>query len=116
MTIHVSHHPWFTRHGNNLDVRVPVTLAEAALGSKIDLPTPRGTISLRVPAGTSSGKKLRVKGHGVTPKTGDPGDLFAIIEIVLPTPLDDESIELIKKLDAYVESAHPQHPRQELRW
>lgn len=116
ITIHVAPHAWFTRHGNNLNVRVPVTLAEAALGAKVDVPTPRGTIALRVPAGTSSGKKLRVKGHGVAARNGEAGDLFAEIEIVLPTPLDDESLELIKKLDAHVQSAHPQTPRQDLRW
>ena len=55
---------------------MPITLAEGALGGKVDVPTPRGTISLRVPANSSSGKKLRVKGHGVTPKNGEPGDLY----------------------------------------
>jgi DnaJ-class molecular chaperone len=116
ITIHVAPHPWFTRHGNNLDVRVPVTLAEAALGAKVDVPTPKGTISLRVPAGTSSGKKLRVKGHGVAPRGADPGDLYAEIQIVLPNPLDDECIELIKKLEEHAAQAHPQEPRRELKW
>jgi DnaJ-class molecular chaperone len=116
ITIHVAPHPWFTRHGNNLDVRVPVTLAEAALGAKVDVPTPKGTISLRIPAGTSSGKKLRVKGHGVAPRGADPGDLYAEIQIVLPSPLDDECIELIRKLDEHAAQAHPQEPRRELKW
>jgi curved DNA-binding protein len=116
ITIHVTPHPWFTRHGNNLHVRVPLTLAEAALGAKVDVPTPRGTISLRIPPATSSGKKLRVKGHGVTSRNGQSGDLFAEIEIALPTLLDDESLELIKKLDAHVNSVHPQNPRHDLRW
>ena len=65
-------------------MQVPVTLAEAVLGAKIEVPTPQGTIMLRVPPGTSSGKKLRVKGRGVAPKGADPGDLFAEIQIVLP--------------------------------
>jgi DnaJ-class molecular chaperone len=116
ITIHVAPHPWFTRRGNNLEVRVPVTLAEAALGAKVDVPTPKGTIALRIPAGTSSGKRLRVKGHGVVPKSGEPGDLYAEIQIVLPAPLDDECIELIKKLDEHAATAHPQEPRRDLRW
>jgi DnaJ-class molecular chaperone len=116
ITIHVAPHPWFTRHGNDLDVRVPVTLAEAALGAKVDVPTPRGTISLRVPPGTSSGKKLRVKGHGVAPAGREPGDLYAEIQIVLPAPLDDECLELLKKLDEHAAKAHPQQPRRDLRW
>jgi len=116
ITIHVAPHPWFTRHGNNLEVRVPVTLAEAALGAKIDVPAPRGTISLRVPPGTSSGKRLRVKGHGVAPRSGEPGDLFAHIEVVLPTPLDETTTELIKQIDQHAESLGPQQPRRDLKW
>ena len=95
---------------------MPVSLAEAALGAKVDVPTPKGTISLRVPPGTSSGKRLRVKGHGVAPKNGDAGDLYAELQIVLPTPLDEEATELIKKLDEHVESVQPQLPRKDLRW
>ena len=114
--IKVAPHPWFTREGKNLYVRVNVTIGEAALGAKIDLPTPKGTISLRVPPGTSSGKKLRVKGLGVAPKNGEPGDLFAEIQIVLPTPLDERSSELIKELDTHVQSTNPQNPRKDLRW
>lgn len=116
ITIRVAPHPWFTRRGKNLEVRVPVTLAEAALGAKVDVPTPRGTISLRVPAGTSSGKKLRVKGHGVAPKSGAPGDLYAEIQIVLPAPLDDECAQMIRKLDEHAARAHPQQPRRDLKW
>jgi curved DNA-binding protein len=116
ITIHVAPHAWFARRGNDLEVRVPVTLGEAALGAKVDVPTPRGTIALRVPAGTSSGKKLRVKGHGVAPKTGEPGDLYAEIQIVLPTPLDDECVKMIEKLDEHAKKAHPQQPRRDLKW
>jgi len=116
ITVRVGTHPFFSRRGNNLDVKVPVTLAEAALGSKIDIPTPRGTIVLRVPAGTSSGRKLRVKGRGVAPKGVDPGDLFAEILIVLPHALDDEGRELIRQFDAIANKGGPQNPRSELHW
>jgi DnaJ-class molecular chaperone len=116
ITVRVTPHPWFSRHGDDLEVRLPVTLAEAALGSKVDVPTPRGTISLRIPPGTSSGKKLRIKGHGVAARDGKTGDLLAEVQIMLPTPLDEESTEQIKKLDAHVQAAHPQDPRRDLRW
>jgi DnaJ-class molecular chaperone len=116
ITVHVAPHPWFSRRGNDLEVRVPVTLGEAALGAKVDVPTPRGTIALHVPPGTSSGKKLRVKGHGVAGRNGEAGDLYAEIQIVLPSPLDEECLELVKKLDAHAQSAHPQQPRKDLRW
>ena len=62
--IHVAAHPFFKRRGNNLEVVVPVTLAEAALGAKIDVPTPKGTITLTVPPGTSGGRKLARQGAG----------------------------------------------------
>jgi len=112
ITIRVAPHPYFQRRGNNLLVRVPVTLAEAACGAKLDLPTPRGTVALRVPAGTSSGTKLRVKGHGVPPKNGPPGDLLAEIQIVLPKYLSDADRQTLRQID----ERHSQNPRQELRW
>ncbi|MGD9719723.1 MAG: DnaJ C-terminal domain-containing protein [Pirellulales bacterium] len=116
ITVHVASHPWFTRQGNDLVVRLPITLAEAAQGAKVDVPTPRGTIRLTIPPGTSSGKKLRVKGHGVAGRNGEAGDLYAEVQIVLPAPLDDESLELVKKLNEHIESTHPQQPRKDLRW
>jgi DnaJ-class molecular chaperone len=112
VTIRVSPHPHFRRAGKRLDVRVPVTLAEAALGAKIDVPTPQGTISLRVPPGTSSGARLRIKGHGVQTRDAPPGDLFAEILIVLPADLSDAERQQL----ADVANAHPQNPRAELRW
>jgi DnaJ-class molecular chaperone len=112
VTIRTSPHPFFRRTGNRLDVRVPVTLAEAAQGAKIDVPTPWGTIALSIPPGTSSGKRLRIKGHGVRPKNGEHGDLFAEIQIVLPAELTEEQ----RKTLAEISARHPQHPRAELRW
>ena len=115
LTVHVAPHPHFQRRGNNLDVKLPVTLAEAALGAKVDVPTPNGVISLRIPPGTSSGARLRIKGHGVAPKDSPPGDLFAEVQIVLPKTLDDESLELIRKLDVHNENGRTD-PRRDLRW
>jgi curved DNA-binding protein len=110
--VKVATHPFFTRRANHLDVVVPLTLAEAALGAKVDLPTPQGTITLTVPPGTSSGAKLRVKGHGVASRNGESGDLFAEFQIVLPTELDEPSVELIKQFEQHNEQA----PRKELVW
>ena len=116
ITVHVAAHPYFSRRGNHLDVRVPVTLSEAVLGAKIDVPTPQGTITLRVPPGTSSGKKLRVKGRGVAAKGSEPGDLFAEIQIVLPATLDEQSRDLVKQLDAHWNESGAQQPRRDLRF
>jgi DnaJ-class molecular chaperone len=112
LTIRVSPHPHFRRAGNRLEVRVPVTLAEAAQGAKIDVPTPQGTIELTVPPNTSSGKRLRIKGHGVRPAGQPPGDLFAEIQIVLPKSLSADDREKLSEIS----HRYPQHPRSELRW
>ncbi len=112
LTIHVAPHPWFQRRGNDLTVRVPVTLAEAVGGAKVDVPTPSGTISLRVPPRTSSGTKLRIRGHGVKPKTGTPGDLYAEVQIMLPPTIDETTVDAIRKLD----EQNPMNARQDLRW
>ena len=109
ITVKAASHPYFRRRGNTLEVDVPVTLAEAGLGGKIDVPTPKGVITLTIPPGTSSGKRLRVKGHGVQAAT--PGDLYAEIKIVLPAELDAESQELVKQSDAKNEM----QPRPDLR-
>jgi DnaJ-class molecular chaperone len=112
ITIHVAPHPYFQRRGNHLLVRVPVTLGEAVDGAKVDVPTPRGTVTLSVPPGTSSGKKLRVKGHGVAPKNGAAGDLLAEIQIVLPEHLSDADRQAIREIDG----RYSQNPRKDLRW
>jgi DnaJ-class molecular chaperone len=112
LTIHVSPHPYFRRSGNRLDVRVPITLGEAAQGAKVDVPTPHGTIALTVPPNTSSGTRLRIKGHGVRPANQPPGDLFAEMEVVLPPGLTADQRQQLADISA----RHPQQPRAELRW
>lgn len=110
--INVAPHPHYQRQGKRLDVRVPVTLHEAVAGAKIDLPTPHGVISLTVPPGTSSGKKLRVKGQGVKPGSEPPGDLVAEIQIMLPEDLRDEDSRQLAELTA----GYSDQPRRDLTW
>jgi DnaJ-class molecular chaperone len=112
LTIHVQPHLYYQRRGNNLLVRVPVTLGEAVAGAKIDVPTPQGTVALQVPPGTSSGTKLRVKGHGVTPKNTPAGDLLAEVQVVLPKTLSPADRDALKEID----SRYKQDPRKDLRW
>jgi len=112
LTIRVAPHPCFQRRGNHLHVKVPVTLAEAALGAKVDVPAPTGTVTLKIPEGTSSGAKLRVKGHGVESKGGQAGDLLAEIQIVLPKKFNDDDRALIEQL----QQRHPLDPRADLKW
>jgi len=112
ITIRVSSHPCFRRQGNHLHVKVPITLDEAVGGAKIDIPTPKGTVSLRVPPGTSGGTKLRISGHGVAPNRGAPGDLLAEIQIVLPEKIGENDRKLIEEFS----KRYPVRPRDNLWW
>jgi DnaJ-class molecular chaperone len=112
LTVRVQPHPYFHRRGNHLHVRVPVTLGEAVAGAKVDVPTPSETVTLSIPPGTSSGAKLRVKGHGVVPKSGPAGDLLAEIQIVLPKQLSDADRKTLCEIDKH----YSQNPRSELHW
>lgn len=111
ITVRVEKHPWFHRRGDDLDVRVPLTLAEAAAGCKVDVPTPQGTIAVKVPPCTSSGTKLRVKGHGVQRQGGKSGDLYAEVMIVMPDSLTDQQIEWLQQLNG-----SSSDPRTKLKW
>ena len=114
ITIHVAPHPYFTRKGSHLYVRLPLTLGEAADGAKIDVPTPTGAVTLTIPPGASTGTKFRIKGHGVAAAggSGSPGDLFAEAQIVMPKKLDPADRQLLRQLD----ERYPQNPRRDLRW
>jgi curved DNA-binding protein len=112
LRIRVAAHPWFHRRGNHLYVRTPVTLSEAATGAKIDVPAPAGTVSVRIPPGANSGTRLRVKGQGVKPAKGEPGDLFVELQVMLPPGMEDRDRELLREID----QRHPHDPRREMRW
>ncbi len=112
LAIHVDAHPFFHRRGKDLFVRLPVTVGEAALGAKVDVPTPHGAVVVRIPPGTSSGAKLRIRGHGIPEKAGQPGDLFAEVHITLPRQIDETAAALLRQFDQHAPTA----PRTELRW
>ncbi|MFV0256865.1 MAG: molecular chaperone DnaJ [Acidimicrobiales bacterium] len=98
VTVKVARHELFGRSGDNLTLTVPVTFAEAALGAKVTVPTLDGsTVTLKVPAGTSSGKKFRVKGKGVV-GTRRTGDLLVTVVVDVPTTLTAEQREAIEAL------------------
>lgn len=107
VTVHVMQHPYFRRDGSNVLVDVPVTITEAALGAKIDVPTlTEGTVTMTLPPGTSSGAKLRLKGKGfMNLKTKQPGDQLAVIKIVVPKEIDERSRELLEELAPLIEDS-----------
>ena len=98
ITVHVAPHPVFHREGDDLHMVVPLALHEAALGARIDIPTLHGTAKLRVPPGTQSGQRFRLRERGVvSPRDGRRGDLVIETRLVLPKVLDERSKELLRE-------------------
>jgi molecular chaperone DnaJ len=95
----VGRHPHFTRKGDNIYVTVPITVPEAALGAKIEVPTVEGKAQLRIPPGTQSGQKFRLRRRGA-PSLRDAtahGDQFVEVQVVLPKVISEETKELLRK-------------------
>jgi DnaJ-class molecular chaperone len=89
--IRVRPHPHFTRSGDDIASELPITIDEAVLGAKVEVPTISGRVQLTIPKGTSSGRVFRLKGKGVRNKTtGNTGDQLVTVRIVLPGTVDDE--------------------------
>ncbi|MEI6257387.1 MAG: DnaJ C-terminal domain-containing protein [Planctomycetota bacterium] len=114
LEVRVEPHPVLRRDGDTLELTLPVTLAEAIEGAKVDVPTPWGTISLRIPPGTSSGRKLRATGMGVRHANGSKGDLIAEVQLMLPE-LGDAAV-VARLLEAAKAAAGAAPPRSQLRW
>ncbi len=99
--VHVGSHPLFKRRKNDLRITVPVTFTEAALGADVTVPTLDGRVTLRIPAGSDSGKTFRIKGKGVTSAKKGPGDLLATIEVAVPDDVDDDTRRLLEQLKTH---------------
>ena len=88
----------FGRRENDLTLKVPITYTEAALGTKIDVPTLNGGVKVKIPAGTPSGKTFRVRGKGIDPERGRAGDLLVTVEVVVPQKVSKEEKRLLEEL------------------
>jgi molecular chaperone DnaJ len=99
VVVHVEPSPLYTRRGDDLIVDVPIAYADAALGASVDIATPDGPISLKVPAGSQPGKLLKVKGRGA-PKSGGrgKGDLLARVKLTVPEKVSKQERELLEQL------------------
>ncbi len=107
----VKPHEFFERRGNDLYTKIPVTVSEATLGAKIEVPTIDGRSIVRIPPGTNSGKTLRLKEKGVpSARNGVRGDQYVEIQVVVPPPTDERVRNLMKEL----ESVAPGDPRKDL--
>ncbi|CAL9464947.1 Chaperone protein DnaJ 1 [Streptomyces sp. enrichment culture] len=112
VVVHVEPHPVFGRKGDNLTVTVPITFTEAALGGEIKVPTLGGPpVTLRLPAGTPSGRTMRARGKGAVRKDGTRGDLLVTIEVTVPRELSDKARDL---LESYRDATAGEDPRAAL--
>ncbi len=87
--IKVRSHPDFKRDGDDILLDLPITIDEAVLGGRVEVPTPTGRVQLSIPKGTSSGKTFRLKGKGARGKAGHVGDQLVTVKIVMPSEIDD---------------------------
>lgn len=110
--IRVGDHPVFRREGDDIYITVPVTATEAALGAKVEVPTIDGRAQLKIPPGTQSGQKLRLREKGVPSATRDGvrGDEIVEVKVTVPMPRDEKTKELLRELA----KLNPEDPRAEL--
>lgn len=107
----VTPHPYFRREGLDVYLDVPVSIYEAVLGTKVDVPTLEGPLTVTIPPGTSSGAKLRLKGRGVE-RADEKGDQFVVVKVVVPKDLDEAGKNAFRDLAA----KNPIDARRDLGW
>lgn len=111
ITVRVEPHPFFTRAGDNVEIKIPITVTEAGLGAKIEVPTIDGRALLKVPQGTRNGQKFRLREKGiVNTRKGTRGDQIVEVEIQPPKVQDERTKEILRELA----QLHPEDPRQEM--
>ncbi|HMI93227.1 MAG TPA: DnaJ C-terminal domain-containing protein [Polyangiales bacterium] len=108
--VHVGEHPFYRRENDDLLLNLPVTVGEAFRGAKVQVPTPEGPVSMQLPKGVRSGAKLRLRGRGVRRGTEAAGDLYAVVQIVLPAGAADAP-ELEAAIDQ-IEQRYGESPRK----
>jgi DnaJ-class molecular chaperone len=100
--VHVAPHPLFRRDGDNIQIELPVSLAEAVLGARVTVPTVTGPVTMTIPKGSDTGAQLRLRGKGIQRKNS-PGDQYVTLKVVVGPSADPE-------LAAFLEKWAPQHP------
>lgn len=109
--VHIQPHAYFKRDGQNIILDVPLTIREAGLGCKVDVPTLDGTVTITVPAGTSSGQRLRIRGMGLAGSQGK-GDQYCEIKIMIPKSIGAKGKQLLEDFAR----EEPLSPRSNLGW
>lgn len=105
--VHVRPHKLYRREGDDIHIELPITLAEAVRGAKIDVPTIGGKVTMTVPKGANSGTRLRLKGKGVAAGKSKRGDQYVTLTVVMPDRPDDELAEFLERW----EGENPYDPR-----
>jgi DnaJ-class molecular chaperone len=108
--VEVRPHPLFTQKGDDIYVEVPVSLSEAVLGGKIDVPTPSGNVTMTIPKWSNTGRVLRLKGKGVPRPNGTRGDEYVTLKVTLPEKPDPE----LERFVAQWSAGKSQRPRQRM--
>lgn len=115
--ISVEPHEIFSRDGADLACEVPVSFATATLGGEIEVPTLGGSVSLKIPAETQTGKVFRLRGKGVKPvRGGATGDLLCRVEVEVPVHLNKEQKELLRKFETSIKEGGSRHSPRESSW
>lgn len=104
LTVRIAPHPHFRREGLDVSMDLPLTIAEAALGTSVRVPTPAGQAELVVPPGTSSGQKLRLRGQGARTEDGKFGDLLLWVKVVAPKELSPTDEQILRELSRHLPS------------
>jgi DnaJ-class molecular chaperone len=107
----VQPHPYFRREGLDIYVDLPISLYEAMLGARIEVPTLDGAVTLTIPPGTSSGAKLRIRGKGIT-RDKEQGDQYVVTKIIIPKEIDAQDKQMLETFAR----KHPLNPRSSLGW
>ena len=110
IVVNVASHPFFTRAGDNIQCNIPITVAEAALGTKIEVPTIDGRAVVRIPPGTQAGQRFRLRGRGAPSllNPGMRGDQYVEVKVVIPRIADERSKEILRELA----KLNPEDPRK----
>jgi len=108
ITVHVRPHPLFERRGDDIHIELPITVGEAVRGAEVDVPTIHGTVRMRIPPHTQTGRTMRLSGKGVKKKNGGAGDQYCRIQVVVPPDAAADALDAI-------EAAYPENPRANLR-
>ncbi len=110
MTVKIARHPYFRVDNRNLRLDLPLTLYEAVLGAKVNVPTLDGKVELTVPPGSNGGRTLRLRGKGLPNPDGTTGDLLVTLRVILPDGSDSDLTALAEKW----QNQRPYDPRQDL--